>query len=162
MLYAARLITARDQDGYEYTTTEVRPHTPDLDPSVWTIIEAESPLDVVYENGVIRVHTPEEKLARYKADRIERLKFAGKEAIYTHAPQHKQDNCALGIYDQAVCDLIKTWIQAVRVVVDEKETAVNGAADRVAVDAVDVSYDSIYAAAWISLAPEQQEALLAL
>lgn len=162
MLCAARLITAVDTQGREYTTVEVRPFSPDLDPAVWTTVEAESPLDVVYEAGAIRVLTPEEKLARYKASRIQLLKLAGKEVVYTHAPEYKQANAALGVYDQATADLIKTWIQAVRAVVNEKEAAINVATDRAAADAVDVSYDSIYVAAWGFLTTEQQQGLLNL
>lgn len=162
MLYAARLITAVDMDGREYTTVEVRPYSPDLDPAVWTTVEAESPLDVVYENGAIRALTPEEKLVAYKASRIVLLKTAGKEAVYTHAPEYKQANAALGVYDQATADLIRAWIQAVRAVVNEREAAINGAPDRAAVDAVAISYDSIYAAAWALLTPEQQSGFLSL
>ena len=162
MLCAARLITAADAEGREYTTVEIRPHSPDLDPAAWTAVEAESPLDVVYEGGVIRVLTPEEKLAGYKASRIGLLKLAGKEVVYTHAPEYKQANAALGVYDQATADLIRAWIQAVRTVVNEREAAISGAPDRAAVDAVDVSYDSVYAAAWALLTPEQQSGLLNL
>lgn len=162
MLYAVRPITAVDMDGHEYTTVEAKPYSPDLDPSVWTAVEAESILDITYDGGAIKVLTPEGKLAKYKAIRIGLLKTAGKEVVYTHAPEYKQVNAALGVYGASATALIKTWIQIVRTIVDEKEAAINGAADKTAADTTDISYESIYTTAWASLTPEQQQGLLTL
>lgn len=160
MLCAARLITVLDMNGNEQTTVEVKPYSPGLDPPVWTIIEAESILDVIYENGTIRALTSEEKLARYKASKIELLKIAGREAVYTHAPEYKQANAALGIYSQEETELIRAWIQSVRSIVNEKEAAIENTQDKAAVDSVDISYGSIYTAAFAMLTPEQQQGIV--
>lgn len=65
------------------------------------------------------------ELPAEKAERIRRIKVEAGGRILSAAPQFKQNNAALGLYDAATTQAIKDGISAIRAASDQAEVAVN-------------------------------------
>lgn len=80
------------------------------------------------------VETP---LEDYKTKKISELHKNATQAIYSNgAPQYKQINVALGIYEKSKGDNVKQVIKDVRAEVDNKEATILSAEDYETVDSV--------------------------
>ncbi|MDA8212152.1 MAG: hypothetical protein M0021_09785 [Clostridia bacterium] len=113
------------------------------------IIEQILQNDVELQNGQL-VFTPkappsldvlkQRKLAAFKTQVAPGVAFE-------RAPDYKQRNVGMAIYDAATTTSIINWVKAVRSAVDETETAILTATDETALDVVDVTADSLRARA---------------
>lgn len=75
-------------------------------------------------------------LEEYKSKKVSELSTNASNEILKRAPQYKQINSALGIYDQDKIDEVKTVISTVRAEHSNKEATILSANDYEAVDGV--------------------------
>ena len=81
-------------------------------------------------------------LEDYKKIKITELKKIGSETIYGKYSKFKQDNAALGVYDDTFKEEMVSGIKAYIVLINTAEEAINEAESHTCVDAVDISLEA--------------------
>lgn len=114
-----------------------------------TVIEQILINDVELQNGQL-VFTPK---APPSLDMLKQRKLTAFKAsiapgvVFERAPDYKQRNVGMGIYDAATAAPIVNWVKAVRTAVDEVEAAILTATDEATLDAADTTANSLRARA---------------